>query len=171
MAKTLRVEWSSGRTSARFYTTYNPAFIAAIKEVVPWTMRKWNPADKCWEVGGAYVRDLIERANDFFDKVDVVDPPDDPWKRRAEEAEREAENQRARAEYYRRLAENSHNGAGREPYATLCVVESAPVSVIKAAYRALALLYHPDTSKHPNATAEMQRINAAFEEVRKLKGF
>ena len=45
----------------------------------------------------------------------------------------------------------------------LCVTEDAPPAVVQAAYRALALLYHPD--KNPNdaaAAKRMQQVNDAW---------
>jgi DnaJ-class molecular chaperone len=44
-------------------------------------------------------------------------------------------------------------------YAALHLLPGAPMPVIKAAYRALALIHHPDKG---GSTRPMQRINAAF---------
>jgi DnaJ-class molecular chaperone len=50
-------------------------------------------------------------------------------------------------------------------YATLGVSRDADVIVIRAAYRALAKRYHPDTAKEPKETAEavFRKINEAYE--------
>lgn len=50
-----------------------------------------------------------------------------------------------------------------DPYAVLQVNRSAETDVIRAAYRALARVYHPDRSTDPGAAAAMIRINAAWE--------
>ena len=45
-------------------TPYNAAFVAELKEVVPWEVRKWNAAEKLWVVADAYrgaVEGLIEK--------------------------------------------------------------------------------------------------------------
>ncbi len=47
-------------------------------------------------------------------------------------------------------------------YRTLCLLPTAPPEVVRAAYRALALLYHPDRSRAPDATERMKAINAAY---------
>ncbi len=46
------------------------------------------------------------------------------------------------------------------PYNTLHLLPSAPPEVIKAAYRALAQLHHPD---HGGSNQAMQKINEAYE--------
>jgi hypothetical protein len=47
-----------------------------------------------------------------------------------------------------------------EAYKTLCITPDAPAPVVKAAYRALAQLHHPDCG---GKTEMMQKINAAYE--------
>jgi curved DNA-binding protein CbpA len=49
-------------------------------------------------------------------------------------------------------------------YESLKVTEDAPPEVIRAAYRALSLKYHPDrTNGNPQALRQMQRINEAHD--------
>lgn len=47
-------------------------------------------------------------------------------------------------------------------YATLYVIPDAPPEVVKAAYRALSKLYHPDRG---GDGAAMQRINEAYSQI------
>jgi curved DNA-binding protein CbpA len=47
-------------------------------------------------------------------------------------------------------------------YKVLQVDPSAEPEIIAAAYRRLALKYHPDTNKSPEATRKMQEINNAY---------
>ena len=47
-------------------------------------------------------------------------------------------------------------------YRVLGVQPEAPISVIKAAYRALAMDLHPDRNKDSNATAKFQAIQQAY---------
>jgi hypothetical protein len=55
--------------------------------------------------------------------------------------------------------ESAPNG----PWAELYLARGAPVEVVKAAYKALAMKYHPD---RPGGSVErMQRINAAIGEL------
>jgi hypothetical protein len=49
-----------------------------------------------------------------------------------------------------------------DPYRTLQVEPSADLESIKAAYRRLARLYHPDLNPRPEASERMRAINAAY---------
>jgi hypothetical protein len=49
-----------------------------------------------------------------------------------------------------------------DPYRTLQVQPSADLEAIKAAYRRLARLYHPDLNPRPEAAERMRAINAAY---------
>ena len=51
-----------------------------------------------------------------------------------------------------------------DAYATLYLVPGAPPQIVKAAYRELAKLHHPDTSG--GETTKMQRLNEAYERLR-----
>lgn len=48
-------------------------------------------------------------------------------------------------------------------YEVLHIHPSAPKEVVQAAYRQLALLYHPDKNPSPEATTLMAQVNAAYE--------
>jgi curved DNA-binding protein CbpA len=50
-----------------------------------------------------------------------------------------------------------------DPYAILQVSQDADQEVIQAAYRTLARRLHPDRSDDPTASAQMARLNAAWE--------
>jgi DnaJ domain len=49
-----------------------------------------------------------------------------------------------------------------DPYRTLQVQPNADLEAIKAAYRRLARLYHPDLNPRPEAAERMRAINAAY---------
>lgn len=53
------------------------------------------------------------------------------------------------------------------PYRVLYLAETAPLAVVKAAYRALAQIHHPDVG---GDTAQMQRVNAAYERILRERG-
>ncbi len=62
----------------------------------------------------------------------------------------------------------------RDPYEVLGVPGTASDAEIKAAYRALARKYHPDNYADDNplkdlANEKMQEVNAAYEEIQKLR--
>ena len=52
-----------------------------------------------------------------------------------------------------------------DPYAVLQVSQDASQDALQAAYRALARRLHPDLSDDPSASAQMARLNAAWETV------
>jgi len=51
----------------------------------------------------------------------------------------------------------------KDLYKTLQVDSSAESEVISAAYRRLALKYHPDTNPNPDSAQRMQEINEAYQ--------
>ena len=53
-----------------------------------------------------------------------------------------------------------------DPYRVLQVTPGAEQEVVNAAYRALALKYHPDRDASPAAARRMQQLNEAFALVR-----
>src|SRR5579864_1993961 len=53
-----------------------------------------------------------------------------------------------------------------DPYKTLQVDEEADADVIRAAYRRLALKYHPDGGETPERGRRMAELNAAWEVLR-----
>jgi curved DNA-binding protein CbpA len=56
--------------------------------------------------------------------------------------------------------------AAANPFSILCVTEDAPLEVIRAAYKALAGIYHPD---HGGNEQQMADLNAAYTEIRNLR--
>ena len=52
-------------------------------------------------------------------------------------------------------------------YEILQVHPSAQPEIIQAAYRRLALLYHPDTNPSPEATATMAAVNLGISQRRR----
>jgi len=57
-------------------------------------------------------------------------------------------------------------GPALDPYAVLQVLPSAEQEVVNAAYRALALKYHPDRDPSRRAAQRMGDLNRAYELVR-----
>ena len=54
-----------------------------------------------------------------------------------------------------------------DPYAQLHLLESAPMEVVKAVYRVLATLHHPD--KQDGNSTRMADVNAAYKEICRIR--
>jgi len=54
----------------------------------------------------------------------------------------------------------------RDPYEVLQVLPTAEAEVLNAAFRALAMKYHPDRESGPYSARRMAELNAAWELVR-----
>ena len=63
----------------------------------------------------------------------------------------------------------------RDPYAVLGIEPGASQETIKAAWRRLARVHHPDLTGEPaaarRATRQMAEINAAYQLLRKVPAF
>lgn len=118
------------------------AAVAILKQV-PYGMRRWEPAERCWWLSGLGMMQLRKLLPEVRDALDAL----------AQEAAREA------------ASAAGGRGASGVPsdvvgaFTTLYLLPSAPLPVIKAAYRALASLHHPD---HGGAHDLMLRINSAY---------
>ena len=59
----------------------------------------------------------------------------------------------------------------RDYYDVLNVPRDASKDDIKNAYRKLALQYHPDRNKSPEAEEKFKQLQEAYEEIRSERGF
>ena len=116
--------------------------IESLKDCIPASMRKYKPRERTWYISQP-ARDALHRWTHFCHRTAQADIE---WPE-----EGDARNHAPSA---------SHTPA--EAYATLHLLPSAPPEVIKAAYRALAHLHHPD---HGGDTQEMQAVNAAYQQL------
>jgi len=60
---------------------------------------------------------------------------------------------------------------GVDPYQVLGLDKSAPDEEIKKRYRELVHILHPDKSGTPGTTAFFQMVNAAYEAIRRERGW
>ena len=110
---------------------YNEPMVDAIKQYVPSRLRRWQPAHKRWVVTAAALDTVCALADAYCGGwVEVVRADGPPAATAAADA-----------------------------YAVLHLLPTAPPAVVKAVYKALSKLEHPDRG---GDTAQMQRINAAY---------
>lgn len=129
-------------------TPYDPDFVEALKLDIPSSGRRWLADDKLWRVEKLFEFRLLSLLKEFFDTVERV-----PLSELSGAAS-------GRSGY--RPGANGGADSLRQDYATLHLLPSAPAEVVKAVYRTLAKLKHPDAG---GTTADMQHINAAYERI------
>jgi len=116
------------------HTPYDADFVRRLKELVRPKARRWEPEARRWVFDCAAYSLVAGLCHESFNEVLVEPKPEAPRPLPA------------------------------SPYRTLGLVDDAPPSLVAAAYRALAKLYHPDAAGY-ESTARMQRINAAYEQI------
>lgn len=132
---------------ARIVTPYDEDFAIAIKRALP--IRAWDPVQKAWAFPSTFVEAAVRAAKPYFGKVVVPDNP-----------------------FTGQPVIDPHPGVTvrkgvPEHYQILCVHPDAPNEVVKAAYKALAMLVHPDRGGDPE---HMRTLNAAYEKAQKERG-
>lgn len=166
--------------------------VDAVK-ALPLIDRRWAPGLKCWLITDEGMRRLAATNPILSTLMDNAkrEQAEAEAQRRAERAREQAEaferaerERRQRAEQDRRWREQFRASSGgygyssqsssgsslpanvAQAYTTLYLLPGAPLSVIKAAYKALALEHHPD---HGGSADKMKAINVAFELIEKSK--
>ncbi len=113
--------------------------IQGLKDFIASPYRRWQPASKSWRIlpeGQLYVMDWITVCRDQFNaEVTWGKAKSQPRATRKPEA---------------------------DPFAALHLLPSAPVEVVKAAYKALAVIHHPDKG---GDAVQFTKIQKAWEAV------
>jgi len=119
----------------------------------PTAYRRWN--GRCWEIHRNRLFVAVSMGKKYFDQVDWSSLPEG-----------------LQIALVRFLEKHNRPGAvslveePQDPHEVLFVLPEAPWEVIQAAYKALALLQHPD---RPGGTKEQfQRLSAAYETLRQI---
>jgi hypothetical protein len=118
--------------------SYSPAIIQAFKDQIPAAFRHYAPEDrKSWTVAAPYADAAITLLLGYFPDADV-EHTGQTWSH----------------------ATTQPWTGGSDHFAVLHLLPSAPIQVVRAAYRALAKLHHPDVH---GDTATMRRLAEAYE--------
>lgn len=169
----------------RVETPYVGAFVEALKAMVPAHYRSWQAYDKVWIIYAPYVSEVRRLTLTYFDTVEEINVAErdaSTAQEQREKQEREAEAERRRQEYDRAgFYEGNFNDffnrrntrppnpfAAGDDYAVLFVSPDAPREVVFASYKSLALVNHPDRG---GTTEAMQKLNAAFDNIKRQKGW
>jgi hypothetical protein len=119
-----------------------------LKETIPAIGRRWDPTNRAWLVGHGYLIPTRRWAHRWFgpDELVLIEDP-------AHRQERTPPPRTAPAQ--------------DDPYRVLHLLPTAPPELVKAAYRTLSKVHHPD---HGGDELSMKRLNRAFEKLSRLKG-
>ena len=151
----------------RVITPYVPDFVTDLKAEVPYYAKDFDRDSRHWLVDGEYEETVIEVAGRYFETAIVI--PE------AEALRRERAARAAAPPPPSAPAPHDTNECARRVRAMWCeeaelyVLPGAPLSVIKAAFRAVAKLCHPDLIG-PSGHARMVAVNRAYEALRKRIG-
>lgn len=167
----------------RIETPYLGAFVDALKASVPSAYRTYDTYSKRWTVFKPHVQEARRLTKAYFDTVtendyQLYEQGD------ADERQRRAEDARRRTNTNRNYRDDQHTGfwnqfgqqqaqGNQTPahYRKLFVQSDAPQVVVDASYKALARFYHPDLNRGKDTTADMQAVNAAYDQIKREKGW
>lgn len=119
--------------------------------IKPTTYRRYDSEKRNWLVHWKRLPAIAKIARSHFDRVDWSSLPE-PWQMFAAGAQ--VSDQPI-------LESKTAN-----PYATLYVLDDAPMEVVRASFRALATLWHPDVG---GSAEKMKELNVAFDAIKKLR--
>jgi len=128
-------------------TPYLESFVDALKREIPAWGRAWDKGHKMWHVDLAYRWELQSLLDHYYGEWRSVSPAELGL-------EPEAGQRRAR---------QAAGACEADRYAALHLLPTAPPELVKAAYRCLAMLNHPDRG---GDTRAMQVINEAYEALK-----
>lgn len=128
------------------YPLHNPRFIDELKAMIPMEERNYEAMYQRWYVSGAMADEASKLFLHYWPAANVF----------SQETASQGSRKTWGAQATLTIASS--------PYSILQVTAEACPEVIRAAYKALALKYHPDKGGDPS---EMLRINEAMESLRK----
>jgi hypothetical protein len=150
---------SDDGTGYHIWFKYHESLVAAIKEV-PFLYRSWDAEEKLWYVDNAWFKDACRYLDAAVARV--AGSSQGAGRERKTNQKRVYEEQRReqRQDTWNRPTANSDPIAAA--FRTLYLLPEAPLPVVKAVYRALALLRHPDTD---GSHEQMRDLNLAYEKA------
>jgi len=156
MTQTLTVTaWDEERQFATLAFDHNRRFTDFLKMgIKPMAYREYDPESRRWRVHLSKLPLALNFARRYFAQVDYRNLPE--WVQVLVAAAKGTSEAPPTLERPLRAPEG--------PYSVLCVLPTAPWEVVRAAYKALCLLHHPDRGGN---TEDLQRINGAFAELEK----
>lgn len=125
------------------FKSNNNQFLSCLKSgLLPASYRKYDVDTCSWLVWHTKIKDLVAIAYSFYE-VDTSKLPDE-WTRGTEQAPSPVQD---------------------SPYAELYLLDKAPFTVVKAAYKALLLVHHPDHNDGVGDQVKLNKVIAAYREI------
>jgi hypothetical protein len=134
-----------------YYLTfkYHPEVVEDLKFDLPVYSRGWDPDRRAWRIAYDYAHEAFDILKRYGYRIEPYSDPSE-----AEEPEPEPERE------YRYEPYKNGNRTLTTAWQTLHIAEGAPPEVVRAAYRAMAKLHHPDTG---GSEEKMKEINDAWQ--------
>lgn len=170
-------EWAPTLGGVYLYLSYNADFVGDIKREVPSGHRHWDADVKVWYVSQSFAETAIKLARAIWPQLDTTSydrrqsgsydharkwgRAQNPYGFDPNEYERTSAGWRKRESGWA----SGPSAAPTTAHTTLHLLPTAPPEVVRAAYKALAIMYHPD--KGGNAD-KMRAVNAAMDSLKKV---
>jgi hypothetical protein len=126
---------------------YDTIFVAELKRAIPADSRTYCPETRTWQIELTRAAAAVSLASKYFGPLEHLVPAWEQWPGHTLDDCQQA----------LRRAYSDH--------ATLYLLPEAPAALIQAAYRALALLHHPDRVGG-GGHAVMVELNGAYERLK-----
>lgn len=152
----------------RVITPYVADFVTDLKAEIPYYAKEFDRDSKHWLVDGEYEDTILEVSSRYFETAVMVTEADALRRERAARAAAERQQAPPPSPHDADECARRVRGVWREE-AELYLLPGAPLSVIEAAYRAVAKLFHPDLIGS-GGHARMVAVNRAYEALRKRTG-
>ena len=148
-------------------TSHNSDYVEAIKFIIPQRDREWDPDSKLWIVDKRYYSAAVALVRHFFGEgfIDSVGGVEEHQMTDWVEKFEAWKSFGAKKKTYEGRPKMARADAGDGPYAALYLRPNAPPELVKAAYRTLAVLYHPDKGGDEEL---MKRVNVAYAQLQKI---
>lgn len=135
------------------FKSTNSSFVNCVRSgIVPMSYRKYDSEDQCWYVWWERAPELVDIASRFY-QVDWSELPG-RWQMLI-----------AGGKASSRPIPRRKPVSKVSPFAKLHLLDTAPRSVVKAAYKALLLAYHPDHNDGVGDKAKLNEVIDAYREV------
>lgn len=156
---------------AKIEVPFAQPFVDAVKARIPSDFRRYEPHNRTWFVYVPYIEEARRLCALYYPELqelnrEAFDEREERAKARREEDEARRQQAYGSRGYGNPQQANPH--AENDPYTRLHVTRDAPKEVVDATYRALARKAHPDAG---GSTQAMQALNAAYDEIKREKGW